>query len=71
MRITVDIDAKDLARIQRVTGITKRSPAVRHVVKSYLQDMERKQFLRDVLDGKTDYSMTNDELEAMGTYDPH
>jgi hypothetical protein len=31
--------------------------------------MERQRFLQSVLDGKSGYSMTNEELEAMGAYD--
>ena len=69
MRIAVDIDEKELNEIQRLTGIKKRSPAVRHVVKAYLLEMEKKRFLQKVLAGETDYSLTNEELEALGTYD--
>ena len=69
MRITVDIDEQELAKIQKVTGIRKRSPAVRHAVQGYIREMERKRFLQGVLEGKSDYAMTNAELEAMGTYD--
>ena len=69
MRITVEIDDKDLASIQKATGIPKRSPAIRQALRSYLRDLEKRRFLRQILDGKSDYSLTNDELEAMGTYD--
>jgi len=69
MRITVDVDEKALARIQKLTGIRKRSPAVRHALEGYLREFEKKRFLQDVLNGKTDYALTNAELEAMGTYD--
>ena len=71
MRITVDIDEKDLSRIQKITGIHKRSPAVRHALRAYLRETERKRFLQHILAGKSDYSLTNAELEAMGIYDPH
>ena len=69
MRITVEIDDRDLASIQKATGISKRSPAIRQALRSYLRDLEKRRFLRQILDGKSDYSLTNDELEAMGTYD--
>ena len=70
MRITVEIDEKDLAKIHKVTGIGKRSPAVRRALKSYLREVEKKKFLHQVLEGKTDYPLTNAELEAMASYDP-
>lgn len=69
MRITLDIDADRLAQIQRLTGIRKQSPAVREALEQYIREVERKKFLRKVLDGKTDYSLSNDELEALGDYD--
>jgi Arc/MetJ family transcription regulator len=69
MRITVEIDAGNLAAVQQATGIRKRSPAVRRAVADYVRDLERKRFLAKVMEGKTDYSLTNKELEARGTYD--
>ena len=69
MRITVDIDEHDLQRIQAVTGIKKRSPAVRRVVADYVKEMEKKQFLRKVMEKRTDYPLTNDQLEKLGSYD--
>ena len=69
MRITVDIDAQDLATVQRATGIRKRSPAVRKAVADYVRDLERKRFLQRVMEGKTDYVLSNEALEARDTHD--
>ena len=69
MRITLDIDANKLAKIQRLTGIRKQSPAVREALDRYILEVERKKFLRMVLEGKTDYTRSNDEVEALGDYD--
>jgi len=69
MRITVDIDEKDLASVHRATGIHKRSPAVRQAIADYVKDMKKKRFLRCVMDGKSDYALNNDELEARDTHD--
>ncbi len=71
MRITVDIDETDLALVMKSTGIRKRSPAVRKAVADYVRDMERKRFLRRVMEGKSDYATSNEELEGRGTHDPH
>ena len=35
---------------------------------SYLDGLARRRLLRKVLDGGTDYPLTNDEVEALGTY---
>jgi Arc/MetJ family transcription regulator len=69
MRITIDIDEEQLVRVQQATGIRKRSPAIRLAVDAFLQSLERQQFVRKVLEGRTDYTVSNDELEARGDYD--
>lgn len=69
MRITVDIDATDLACVQQATGIRKRSPAVRQAIADYVKALERKRFLQRVMQGKSDYALSNDELEARDTHD--
>jgi hypothetical protein len=69
MRITVEIDENDIENIKRTTGIQKTSPAVKQALKNYLKHLERQRFLKSVLAGKSDYSMTNKEIEGIGTYD--
>lgn len=69
MRITVDIDESQLARIQTATGVKKKSPAIRSVVDGYVMELEKKRFLRKVLRGGSDYGLTNEQLEAFGIYD--
>ena len=71
MRITVDIDAQQLASLQKETGSRKKSKAVQCAVGSYLDGLARRRLLRKVLDGGTDYTLTNPEVEALGTYDAH
>ena len=69
MRITVDIDEDQLNVIQRATGERKKSPAIRQALAEFIAERKRKRLLRKVMDGGTDYSLTNDELEALGMYD--
>ena len=69
MRITVDLDATDLASVQRATGIRKRSPAVRQAIADYVRDLEKKRFLQRVMEGKSDYTLSNEELESRDTHD--
>ena len=55
MRITIDIDDQILADAMRVTGETKKGPAV---VKA------AREFGRKVMEGEFgDYPMTNDQIE--------
>lgn len=69
MRLTIDIDERSLLEIQRRTGLHKKSPAVRKALEAYLHDRARKEFLARVAAGKTDYAMSNDEVEELATYD--
>ena len=67
MRITVDIDEAQLKAVQRATGQKKMSPAIRQALDEFLANRRRKQFLNKVVEGKVDYSLTNDEVEAAST----
>ncbi len=69
MRITVEIDAKSMQRIQRLTGQRKKSPAVSEALSAYLRQQERRALIERALSGKTDYSMSNQELEARDLYE--
>ena len=69
MRITIDIDASDLKRIQKVTGQKKKSPAVTQALADFLRQRERQAFIERAMSGRTDFSMTNDELEARDKYE--
>ena len=69
MRITVDIDESQLRTIQQATGQRKKSPAIRQALDEFVAERKRKQFLLKVMEGRVDYGLTNDELEARGTYD--
>lgn len=70
MRITLDIDDKMLAEVRRVTGIRKKSPALAKAVGEYLKESKRKDFLKRVAEGKTEYSTANKELESRDYDDP-
>ena len=69
MRLTVELDEKDLASVQRATGIRKHSPAVRRAITEYVKGLEKKRFLQRVMAGKSDYALSNEELEARDTHD--
>ncbi len=69
MRITVNIDAKALKRIQQITGQKKQSPAVSQALDEFLRQQARREFIERAVSGKTDFGMTNDELEAQDVYE--
>jgi Arc/MetJ family transcription regulator len=69
MRFTIEIDDKVLERIQKATGKRKRSPAVREALQRYLHERAKRELLRKVLRGESDFGMTNEELEGLASYD--
>jgi len=71
MRITVTIDNNALKDIQRLTGVSKKSPAVSKAIMDYLREVRKHDLIHRVMEGRTDYAATNDELEASARYDAH
>jgi hypothetical protein len=69
MRITVDIEASELRRIQKVTGQKKMSPAVSRALSEFLKLQERQKFIERALSGQTNFTLTNEELEARDVYE--
>jgi Arc/MetJ family transcription regulator len=69
MRITVEIDEDILRSVQSVTGLHKKSPAVNRALTDYLQEAKKKALIQRVLEGRTDYGTTNEELERQSGYD--
>ena len=69
MRITIEIDESSLSEILKATGEKKKSPAIRQALEEYVAERRRRDFLRKVLQGQSDYGRSNQELEALGTYD--
>jgi hypothetical protein len=63
MRITTDIHANDLVKIQKMTGEKRKSPAIAQALAKYLTWCRRRKFVQRALSGKTDFSATNDDLE--------
>ena len=69
MRITFEIDANDLKKIQKITGQKKKSPAISRALADFLKLRQRQAFIERALAGKTDYALTNEELEARDIYE--
>ena len=59
MRITINIAAKDLQQIQRLTREKNKSAAVAQALSDYL----RRRLIERAISGKTHFSLTNEELE--------
>lgn len=67
MRMTIDIDERSLDEIMKFTHINKKSPAISKAIDCFCMGIRRKEILNKVLSGKTDYSLTNEQLEEMNT----
>jgi superfamily II DNA/RNA helicase len=69
MKLTVEVDAKLLKAIKIETGEHKASNAVSAALYEFLSARERKRIINRFLNGKADYTLTNDQLEARDVYD--
>ena len=65
MRITIEIDEEKVREIIQETGHKKMSPALAQALEEFLENRRRREFLAKVMDGKTDYAATNEELEEL------
>ncbi|MDF1658852.1 MAG: type II toxin-antitoxin system VapB family antitoxin [Verrucomicrobiales bacterium] len=66
MKFTVDLEDRTVADLMRLTGITKKGPAVARAVTEYLKREMNKEFATRVMEGEfEDYPMTNDEIEGV------
>ncbi len=64
VRITIDIDEEILADAMRVTGETKKGPAVVKAAREYVRRQMAREFGRKLMEGELgDYPMTNDQIE--------
>ncbi len=64
MRITVELDEGTLAELARITGESKKSPAVARAVTEFVNRKKAKEFGMLLREGAFDYTATNDEIEA-------
>lgn len=65
MRITVDIESEVLEDAMRLTGETKKGPAIVKAAQEFIRREMAKEFGRMVMEGEfADYPMTNEEIEA-------
>lgn len=69
MRITVEIDDKTLKEVHQETGIGKKSPAVNRALEVFLREAKKRRLIGMALGGRTDYRLTNEELEKRSAYD--
>ncbi len=69
MRITVEIDGKELKQIQQITGQKKKSPAISQALSEFIRQQQKRSFLERALSDQTDYALTNAELENRDMYE--
>lgn len=65
MRITIDISDEKLEKVLRLTGISRKSPAISRALDDYLDMVARQEFAALILEKKVRYDATNDEIEAV------
>ena len=66
MRITIEIEDEVLENAMKLTGETKKGPAITKAATEYVRRQMVRKFASMVMDGEfADYPMTNDELEAV------
>jgi metal-responsive CopG/Arc/MetJ family transcriptional regulator len=63
MRITVDIPEDVLEELTRITGETKKSPAVSKAVVEFVKRKKAREFGRLMREGAFDYPSSNEEIE--------
>jgi Arc/MetJ family transcription regulator len=65
VRITIDIDDETLAQAMKLTGESKKGPAINKAVNAYVRRQMARKFATMVMEGEfEDYPLTNDELES-------
>ncbi len=65
MRITIDVDEETLEQVMKLTGESKKGPAITKAATEYVRREMVRKFASMVMEGQfPDYPLTNDELEA-------
>jgi Arc/MetJ family transcription regulator len=63
MRITVEIDEGVLDELVKLTGESKKSPAVSKAVVEFVKRKKAREFGKMLREGAFDFTVTNDEVE--------
>lgn len=63
MRITVDLDETMLGDLLRVTGESKKSPAIAKAVASFVKRAKAREFGQMIREGQFDYGTTHEAQE--------
>ena len=65
MRITISIDEDKVKKITKLTGLSKKSPAVARAVDEFIEFRARKDFVERVMAGRTHFRASNDKVESL------
>jgi metal-responsive CopG/Arc/MetJ family transcriptional regulator len=69
MRISVEINSADLKAIQRITGVKQKSPAIRQALSTFIREQRKQRLIKRALSGETDYTLSNEEIEALDVHE--
>ena len=65
MRITIEVDENTIKEAMKLTGETKKGPAISKAASEFVRREMAKKFGQMVMDGEfEDYPYTNEELET-------
>ncbi len=67
MRISIEIDKSTLEDVVRLTGESKKSPAISKAVMEFVKRKKAREFGRMIREGVFDYPFTNEEIEKGGS----
>ena len=66
MRITIEVDEELMKNAMKLTGETKKGPAITKAANEYVRREMVRKFANMVMEGEfEDYPLTNDELESV------
>ena len=62
-------DTPGVSIIHRITSQREKLPAISRALADFLRMRQKRAFIEKALAGKTDYALTNEELEARDVYE--
>jgi len=65
MRITIDIDEVTLKQVQKMTGESKKSPAVSKAIQEFIRRQMAEEFGDLLMENAFDYPCTPEEIQAL------
>ena len=65
MRVTIDINQTTLKQVQKITGETKKSPAISKAIQEFIRRQMAEEFGNLLMENAFDYPCTPEEIQAL------